>query len=121
MADEVEVLVVDDDQDTRETLAMLLMEYGYRVRLASDGASALAAVDEKPPVCVLLDLGLPGMNGIELARAIRAKHGPSMVLISLTGWANTERQDEAESAGVDFVLPKPLDLERFTRLLPPLG
>lgn len=121
MADEVEVLVVDDDPDTRETLAMLLGEFGYRVRAVGDGPSALAAVDAQPPMCVLLDLGLPGMNGIELARAIRERHGTSMVLISLTGWANTERQEEAESAGVDFVLPKPLDLDRFRQLLPPLG
>lgn len=121
MADEVDVLVVDDDPDTRETLAMLLGEFGYRVRTANDGPSALAAVQAHPPMCVLLDLGLPGMSGIELARTIRSRHGDSMVLISLTGWANTERQDEAECAGVDFVLPKPLDLDRFSQLLPPLG
>lgn len=121
MAEEVEVLVVDDDADTRETLAMLLGEFGYRVRTAGDGPAALAAMDERAPMCVLLDLGLPGMNGIELARTIRERHGDNLVLISLTGWANTERQEEAESAGVDFVLPKPLDVERFSRLLPPLG
>lgn len=120
MKDEVDVLVVDDDADTRESLALLLGDYGYRVRTAADGPSALAAVEARPPMCVLLDLGLPGMSGIELARRIRERHEPNMVIISLTGWANTERQDEAELAGVDFVLAKPLDLDRFSQLLPPL-
>jgi CheY-like chemotaxis protein len=120
MPDEVDVLVVDDDPDTRESLAMLLGDYGYRVRTAGDGPAALAAVEARPPMCVLLDLGLPGMSGIELARRIRADHEPNIVIISLTGWANTERQEQAESAGVDYVLAKPLDLKRFSQLLPPL-
>lgn len=120
MPEEVDVLVVDDDPDTRESLAMLLGDYGYSVRTAGDGPTALAAVEARAPMCVLLDLGLPGMSGIELARRIRESQEPNIVIISLTGWANTERQEQAESAGVDFVLAKPLDLERFSRLLPPL-
>jgi CheY-like chemotaxis protein len=120
MADDVDVLVVDDDPDARESMAVLLGEFGYHARTARDANSALAELARRPPPCVVLDLGMPGMNGIELARAIRARHGCSMVLIALTGWANTERQEEAEVAGVDFVLAKPLDLQRFRALLPPM-
>jgi CheY-like chemotaxis protein len=120
MAEEVDVLVVDDDPDARESMAVLLGEFGYRARTARDAAAALAELAREPSPCVVLDLGMPGMDGIELARTIRAHHGSSMVLIALTGWANTERQEQAEMAGVDFVLAKPLDLERFRRLLPPI-
>ena len=120
MADDIDVLVVDDDADTRETMALLLGQFGYRARTARDAPAALAELARQPPPCVVLDLGMPGMNGIELAREIRAHHGSCMVLIALTGWANTERQEEAELAGVDFVLAKPLDMERFRCLLPPI-
>jgi DNA-binding response OmpR family regulator len=118
--DDVDVLVVDDDPDACESMAVLLGAFGYHARIARDARSALGELDRHAAPCVVLDLGMPGMNGIELARTIRARHGDGMVLIALTGWTDAERQCEAEAAGVDFVLVKPLDMERFRRLLPPV-
>jgi DNA-binding response OmpR family regulator len=119
-ADDIDVLVVDDDPDACETMAVLLDACGYRARTARDAKAALAELSRQPAPCVVLDLGMPGMDGIELARTIRERHGTGVVLIALTGWTDTERQEEAEVAGVDFVLVKPLDMNRFLRLLPPM-
>ncbi|MCE4535740.1 response regulator [Pelomonas sp. P7] len=121
MADVVDVLVVDDDPDVREVLGLLLEADGYRVRRAADAQSALAAIDEQPAMCVLLDLEMPGMHGVELARELRAREGASLVLISVTGWQDAKQHEAAERAGVDFVLTKPLDPAKLRLMLPPLG
>lgn len=121
MADVVDVLVVDDDPDVREVLGLLLEADGYRVRRAADAQSALAAIDEQPAMCVLLDLEMPGMHGVELARELRAREGANLVLISVTGWQDAKQHEAAERAGVDFVLTKPLDPAKLRLMLPPLG
>jgi CheY-like chemotaxis protein len=121
MTDVVDVLVVDDDPDVREVLGLLLEADGYRVRRAADAASALAAIDEQPPMCVLLDLEMPGMHGVDLARELRAREGANLVLICVTGWQDAKQHEAAERAGVDFVLTKPLDPAKLRLMLPPLG
>ncbi len=121
MADVVDVLVVDDDPDVREVLGLLLEADGYRVRRAADAKAALAAIAEQTPMCVLLDLEMPGMHGVELARELRAREGSDLVLISVTGWLDAEQHEAAERAGVDFVLTKPLDPAKLRLMLPPLG
>lgn len=121
MADVVDVLVVDDDPDVREVLGLLLEADGYRVRRAADAKAALAAIAEQTPMCVLLDLEMPGMHGVELARELRAREGSDLVLISVTGWLDAKQHEAAELAGVDFVLTKPLDPAKLRLMLPPLG
>lgn len=120
MADEVDVLVVDDDPDVREVLSLLLEIDGYQVRQAPNAAVALEAIEEHMPMCVLLDLEMPGMDGVELARRLREREGAGIVLISVTGWLDAKRHEAAERAGVDYVLTKPVDPAKLRLMLPPL-
>ena len=71
-------------------------------------------------MCVILDLGLPGASGIDLAQSLRATLGSTLVVIAVTGSVAPEDQLAAEAAGVDYLLHKPLDIERFRRILQPL-
>ncbi|MEO7008253.1 MAG: response regulator [Caldimonas sp.] len=118
--DEVRVVVVDDDPDVRETMKELLELDGYRVRTASDSDDAMTAIAESEPLCVILDLELPTIGGVELARRIRALYGTGIVLIVLTGSSRPVDHHAAEAAGVDYVLEKPLDVKRLRRMLPPI-
>lgn len=120
MSDVVDVLVVDDDPDVREVLSLLLEIDGYQVRQAADGIQAMEAIEEHMPMCVLLDLQMPGMDGIELARRLREREGANIVLISVTGWMDMGRHDAAERAGVDYILTKPVDPNKLRLMLPPL-
>jgi CheY-like chemotaxis protein len=87
---------VDDNQDAAETMRLLLQLAGHEVRVASDGATALSAAREFRPGVTFLDIGLPGMNGYELARRFRADPDLSQgVLVALTGWAS--EQDRQKS------------------------
>jgi len=119
-AEDVRVVLVDDDVDTCETLSELLKFDGYSVRFATTALDAMAAVDEYKPVCALLDLGLPDLDGCELSKQLRAKYGPELVLIALTGRTGQQAQNLALEAGIDHVLNKPLSLERLRRFFPPL-
>lgn len=118
--EEVRVLVVDDEADTCEALGELLRSYGYSVCCARSAIDALAVAEVQQPACVLLDLGLPGIDGCELAQRLRAGHGDGLVLIAITGWSRQADRDRAEEAGVDFVLVKPLTTAALQRFLPPL-
>jgi len=118
--EDVRVVLVDDDVDTCETLSELLKFDGYSVRFATTAQDAIAAVDEYQPVCALVDLGLPDLDGCELSRRLRAKYGPDLVLIAVTGRTGAQEQDIALESGIDHVLSKPLSLERLRRFFPPL-
>jgi CheY-like chemotaxis protein len=117
--EDVRVVLVDDDLDTCETLGELLTFDGYSVRFATTAEDALTAVDEYQPVCALLDLGLPDLDGCELSRRLRARYGPDLVLIAVTGREGRKEHDEAMASGIDHVLSKPLSLERLRRFFPP--
>ncbi|WP_198119996.1 hybrid sensor histidine kinase/response regulator [Massilia rhizosphaerae] len=105
------ILVVDDNQDAADTLAMLLEADGARARAVYDGQSALAAMPGLRPHAVLLDLGMPGMDGLEVARRIRADPAWSGVrLVALTGWGQASDRERTRGAGFDFHLTKPVDL-----------
>ncbi len=119
-SDEVRVVVVDDEPDMRDMMKELLELDGYRVRTAPDAGSAMIAIAESNPVCVILDLKLPKIDGVELARRIRALYGTCIVLIMLTGSSLTVDHQAAEVAGVDYVLEKPLDVDLLRRMLPPI-
>jgi signal transduction histidine kinase/ActR/RegA family two-component response regulator len=112
------VLVVDDNQDAAESLCELLADNGYACRLALDGPGGLAAVREFDPDIVLLDLGLPKLDGYEVARRIRAMpRGIERVLIAVTGYG--EEQDRSRSAQAGFAahLVKPVDLDKLLTVI----
>ncbi|MGB6452203.1 MAG: response regulator [Steroidobacteraceae bacterium] len=112
------VLVVDDNRDALESLAALMELAGHAVRAAADGELALALAASFRPQVVLLDLGLPKLDGYEVARRIRAEPwGKTMVLIALTGWGQAEDRRRTRESGFDSHMVKPLDLEALTDLL----
>ena len=118
--EEVRVVLVDDDLDTCETLRELLTMDGYSVRIATTAKAAMAVVDEYQPICALLDLGLPDLDGCELTKRLRALHGSGLVLIAVTGRGDEKDHNLALEAGIDHVLCKPLALDTLRRFLPPL-
>lgn len=106
------VLVVDDNRDAAESLALLIQLDGHETRLAHDGLEALAVADAFRPDIVLLDIGLPHLNGYEVAQRLRAAHwGAHLTLIALTGWGQREDRERAIHAGFDHHLTKPVDPE----------
>jgi signal transduction histidine kinase len=112
------ILVVDDNADGLESLATLLGLFGHKVRTASDGPAALVAAAEFAPDTVLLDIGLPGMDGYEIARRLRAQ--PTFAgtrLIALTGWGQDADRDRSRAAGFDLHLVKPVDPSELRRVL----
>ncbi len=104
------VLIVDDNQDAALSLAMLLEASGLVVRSAFDGATALALIDDFRPDVAILDIGMPGMDGYEVARAIRERCGDHCPrLVALTGWGQESDRQLAREAGFDEHLTKPVD------------
>ncbi|MBC5767009.1 ATP-binding protein [Ramlibacter albus] len=111
------VLVVDDNVDAAETLAQLLGFLNHEPRTAHDGASALEAYEEFGPDVVLLDIGLPDIDGYEVARRIRSKgDGADVRLVALTGWGQKEDKRMAAEAGFDDHWTKPLDPAKLESL-----
>jgi len=112
------VLVVDDNTDAAESLAALLELLGHTARVAHDGPEGLYLAEEFVPDLAFLDIGLPGMNGYDLARAIRrmgTMH--QVVLIALTGWGAHSDQRQSQEAGFDQHLTKPVSLEALEQAL----
>ena len=119
MSDEdVRVIVVDDDREVAEALAAALEFDGYRVKIAGDGAQAMALVAEFSPHCVLLDVEMPGMDGDELSKRLREVYGDEIVLIAVTGGRDKDKRVHDTFARVDHYLRKPVDLRLLRRLLP---
>jgi PAS domain S-box-containing protein len=112
------VLVVDDSVDAARSLSLLLKLWKQDVRTAHDGPSALGVVDAFRPEVAILDIGLPGMDGHELARRLREQPGTDgMVLIALTGWGQEEDRQRSQAAGFDHHLVKPVEPEALHGLL----
>jgi PAS domain S-box-containing protein len=112
------VLVVDDNRDGADSLAMLLNLAGHETRLAFDGFEAIAAAEEYRPDVVLLDLGLPKMNGYDTCRSIRSlPGGREAIIIATTGWGQEEDRRKSTEAGFDAHLVKPVEFDRLTALL----
>ncbi|HXZ85475.1 MAG TPA: response regulator, partial [Myxococcota bacterium] len=110
------VLVIEDNEDAAATLRDVLALDGHDVRIASDGPAGVeAALAERPDV-VLCDIGLPGADGYEVAKRIRAA-GPPPLLVALTGYATPEDGERARDAGFDAHLAKPPDLARLAAIL----
>jgi CheY-like chemotaxis protein len=114
----LQILVVDDNQDVVETTSMLLQAWGHRTLNAHDGASGLALVASETPHAVLMDLGMPRIDGFEMARRIRELPGGKTVrLIAMSGWGQPADRERALAAGIDEHLVKPVDPTRLRELL----
>jgi PAS domain S-box-containing protein len=110
------VLVVDDNVDAAEMMAEVLAVAGYQVRTAHDGPAALSLIDGFVPEVALLDIGLPSMNGYELARGIR-EQVPRVRLVAVTGYGQEADRVRARAAGFDAHLVKPVDFVRLEKML----
>lgn len=112
------ILIVDDSRDGGESLSALLRVLGAEVSLVHSGRAALHAVESFRPDIVLLDIGLPGMDGYEVARRIRANRANrGIMLIALTGWGQEEDRQRSAAAGFNHHLVKPADIDQLRHLL----
>jgi PAS domain S-box-containing protein len=111
------ILVVDDNADAAESLAEIMMMLGHAVEVAYDGPSAIERARVSPPDVVLCDIGLPGMSGYEVAKALRAEGTGGMLLIAVSGYAQSEDVKKAVEAGFDGHVAKPCDPAQIERLL----
>ena len=112
------VLVVDDNVDSALSLATLLRMTGFKVEASHDGQEALVAMEKGRPEIVLLDIGLPRLDGFEVARRVRAEPwGRGMRLVALTGWGQDEDRRRSEEAGFDAHLVKPVDFDELLKIL----
>ena len=113
----VRVLVADDNRDAADSLQRILALFGHEVRVAYDGASAVTVGDEFRPRVAILDIGMPGPNGYDVARTLRTRHGKRLMLVALTGWGQDADRRRASEAGFDHHLTKPVDPELLNSLL----
>jgi CheY-like chemotaxis protein len=111
------VLVVEDSRDVGEVLQEMLTMDGHVVEVASDGLSALSVAEALRPDVALVDLGLPGIDGFEVARRMRQRFGTSVLLVALTGYNAPEDREQSARAGFDAHLVKPVDPAGLERLL----
>jgi CheY-like chemotaxis protein len=112
------VLVVDDNLDAAESLGVLLRFLGADVEVVNDGQSALDVLSTFRPELVLLDIGMPGMDGYEVAARIRAlPEQRNVTLVALTGWGQSEDRERSHAAGFDRHLVKPIEIETLEALL----
>lgn len=113
-----DLIVADDNPDALQSLATLLELEGHTVRVAPDGLTALALAQQKMPDVMLLDIGMPGLNGYEVASKVREFEGAEgIMLIALTGWGQPADRARAVEAGFDHHLTKPIDYDELAELL----
>jgi signal transduction histidine kinase/ActR/RegA family two-component response regulator len=113
----VRVLVVDDDADIAELLSEALQTRGFQTAIANDGRNALARWRTFLPHAGVLDVGLPGLDGYEVARSLRAEHGDGSTLIAVTGYGRESDRSQAKEAGFDVHLVKPVSVDELVRVL----
>jgi signal transduction histidine kinase len=111
------ILVIEDDPDSREMLRTYLELDGHRVDLAEDGLEGVEAARKKRPDIVVTDVGLPGLDGYEVARRIRKYLGNGVRLVALTGYGQPENRRQAAEAGFDTLLVKPISPEQLSEIL----
>jgi len=118
LTEPIRLLVVDDNHDAAITLAKLLEHLGHEVKTCFDGMEACQLAESYRPEVILMDLGMPIMNGFEAATEIRSKpHGKDVVLVALTGWGQSQDRKKSEEAGFDHHLVKPVTLADLERVL----
>ena len=116
------ILVADDNRDCAESLALMLKLDGHKVHIAYDGVEAVQAAEEFCPDVVVLDIGMPKLNGYEACRSIREQPwGQNMILIALTGWGQDKDKLNTQKAGFNYHLVKPVDPTQLMKLLNKLG
>jgi two-component system CheB/CheR fusion protein len=115
------VMVADDNRDGAETLAMVLQLAGHVVDTVADGAIAVEKINQFAPDVVLLDIGLPGKDGFEIARELRSNGGPRMRLIAVTGYGSERDRQHAADVGIDDYFTKPMEIEPLLALLGSIG
>jgi CheY-like chemotaxis protein len=116
------ILVVDDNHDSALSLAMMLSIMGHDTRTAHDGESAVAMAESFLPEVVLLDIGLPKLNGYEVAQRIREQAwGVSMFLIAVTGWGQDEDRERSSEVGLNVHMVKPVEPAALEKLLADLS
>ncbi len=112
------ILVVDDNRDGADSLAMMLRLTGNKVQTANDGVAAVAKAEAFQPEIILMDVGMPRLNGLDATRKIRARDwGRGMTIIALTGWGQEGDRERSREAGCDGHLVKPVNLEDLQKLL----
>lgn len=116
------ILVVDDNHDSALSLAMVLTIMGHETRTAHDGETALATAEQFTPDVVLLDIGLPKMNGYEVAQRIREQAwGVGMFLIAVTGWGQAEDRARSKEVGLNMHMVKPVEPSALQAVLADLN
>jgi two-component system, chemotaxis family, CheB/CheR fusion protein len=110
------ILIVDDNEDSAESMAMFLRMSGHEVTTVPEGNAAIDSVQTLSPNLILLDIGLPGMNGYDVCRGLR-KRGYRGQLVAITGYANDSDRERSTDAGFDQHLAKPVDLGALEQLL----
>ncbi len=114
----LEILIVEDNADARDTLRLLLELEGHRVRVAGTGGQAVELAAGARPDVALVDIGLPDVDGYEVARRLRAKLGAGLFLVALTGYGQPDDRRLALEAGFDTHLVKPVDPDDLLEVLP---
>jgi CheY-like chemotaxis protein len=116
------ILVVDDNQDSAISMTLLLELQGHEVHVAHAGQTALSVASDKRPDVILLDIGMPGMNGYEVARHLRAQEAfDNTLLVAITGYGRASDLKQTESAGFDHHLVKPVDYDKLQAVLSTCG
>ncbi|SAL05068.1 histidine kinase [Caballeronia calidae] len=112
------ILIADDDDDALAGLAHLLNGMGHEVALAANGAQAVEVAAQFDPEVVILDLGMPIVDGLAAARALRGlPNGPAMMLVALTGWGQPQHREMTQDAGFDVHLVKPISADQLQFIL----
>ena len=112
------MLIVDDNEDAAQSLALLLRSWGHDAAIAADGPSALNLAEKFKPETALLDIGMPGMNGYQLARHFRSvPQYANLHLVAMTGFGREEDRKAALAAGFDVHLVKPVGIHQLEALL----
>jgi two-component system CheB/CheR fusion protein len=112
------ILIVDDNEDVAESEALLLSQAGHEIRVANSGEEALDIAPSFQPEAVILDIGMPGMDGYEVARRLRNKGGLEKTkLIALSGYGSKEDLIKAREAGFDIHLTKPVEIDTLTKAI----
>lgn len=113
-ADEPDILIVDDNATNLKLVRYLLLRCGYQVRTAADADEAMAAIVVRPPRMILMDLQLPGIDGLELTRRLKRDPATSgIVILAVTAFAMKGDEERALAAGCDGYISKPIDTRRL--------
>lgn len=111
------ILIVDDNRDLATSLARLLRMSGHDIEVVYDGHTAIEVARTYRPNVILLDIGLPSLDGYQVARILRQEGFHDMIIIAISGYGQDEDRRRAEEAGMDYHLTKPVDLKSITDLL----